>query len=291
LIVGVEEVFGEEIRDEFKKVTKPQQYKTVFHVVQDGTRSAIHKQLKIGDVDLRNRWTVVSRNYYDLTTATNKVFNATTQRNDNVFDEAIIYNLNSSLGSDSNLAFTMWFKPIFNTTFQSVHQTLINGLEGDKGILIETSRQEFRVTLNDQVYTYDLGATNLQTNPFYNSTDSIWYALVVNLSNQYNEMSVSMYKLNDIVNEGLPQNAPNRLDLVFNELTSIPSNLTWETSKQYNLHGGYMWMTNIRIFTKTIEVEQHQNVLQQYVVRDSDASILIDNAVPSIMLRKYSQSR
>ena len=291
LVVGVEEVFGEEIQQEFEKVTKPQQYKTVFHVVQDGIRSAIHKQLKIADVDLRNRWTVISRNYYDLTTAVNKVFNDTTQRNDNVFDEAIIYNLNSSLNSDSSLAFTMWFKPVFNTTFQSVHQTLINGLEGDKGILIETSRQEFRITLNDQVYAYDLGSTDLETNPFYNATDSMWFALVVNLSNQYSEMSVNIYRLNDIVNEGLPQNAPNRLDLVFNQLTSIPSNLTWETNKQYNLHGGYMWMTNIRVFTKTIEAEQHQNVLQQYVVRDSDSSILIDNAIPSIMLRKYSQSR
>ena len=234
---------------------------------------------------------MVSRNYYDLTTATNKVFNQTTQRYDNVFDEAIIYNLNSSLTEDANIAYTAWFKPILNTTFQTVHQTLINGLDGDKGILIETSRQQFRITLNDQIYTYDFGNIDNSENPFFEASDSTWYSMVVNISNQYNEMSVNIYKLKDEVNEGLPQNSPNRIESVFTELTTIPANLTWETSKQYNLQGGYMWMTNIRIFTKTIGSDQHQNVLQQYVVRDSHINILTDNAIPSIMLRKYSSSR
>lgn len=290
LVVGVEEVFGEEIQEEYEKVTKPQQYKTVFHVVQDGIRSAIHKKLKIADIDLRNRWTVISRNYYDLTTAGDKV-----EQQDGSyafeFDEAIIYNLNSSLASDNNLAYVGWFKPVLNTMFATTHQVILDGLDGDKGIMIETSRTEFRVTLNDQVYTYDFGDIDDQNNPFFEATDSMWFSMVVNVNNQYNEMSVNIYRLNDEVNEGLPQNAPNRLDLMFNETTTIPAGLSWETNKQYTLQGGYMYMTNLRIFTKTIEVEQHVNVLQQYVVRDSHLNILTDNAIPSIMLRKYSQGR
>lgn len=290
LVVGVEEVFGEEIQEEYEKVTKPQQYKTVFHVVQDGIRSAIHKKLKIADIDLRNRWTVISRNYYDLTTAGDKV-----EQQDGTyafeFDEAIIYNLNSSLAADNNLAYTGWFKPTLNTTFANTHQTLLDGLDGDKGIMIETSRVEFRITLNDQVYTYDFGAVDSQDNPFFEATDTMWFSMVINISNQYNEMSVNIYRLNDEVNEGLPQNAPNRLELMFNETTTIPVDLTWETDKQYTLRGGYMNMTNIRIFTKTIGAEQHTNVLQQYVVRDSHLNILTDNAIPSIMLRKYSQGK
>lgn len=290
LVVGVDEVFGEEIKEEFEKVTKPQQYKTVFHVVQDGIRSAINKNLKIADIDLRNRWTVISRNYYDLTTAGEKV-----EQQDGTyafeFDEAIIYNLNSSLAPDNNLAYVGWFKPMMNTTFANTHQTIIDGLDGDKGVMIETSRSEFRVTLNDQVYTYDLGSIDDVANPFFEATDTMWFAMVINISNQYNEMSVNIYRLKDEVNEGLPQNAPNRLELMFNELTTIPADLTWETEKQYALRGGYMHMTNIRIFTKTIESEQQVNVLQQYVVRDSHLNILTDNAIPSIMLRKYSTGR
>jgi hypothetical protein len=290
LVVGVEEVFGQEIQEEYEKVTKPQQYKTVFHVVQDGIRSAIHKKLKIADIDLRNRWTVISRNYYDLTTAGEKV-----EQQDGSyafeFDEAIIYNLNSSLASDNNLSYVGWFKPVLNTMFATTHQTILDGLDGDKGIMIETSRTEFRVTLNDQVYTYDFGTIDDQNNPFFEATDSMWFSMVINVNNQYNEMSVNIYRLNDDVNEGLPQNAPNRLDLVFNEITTIPAGLSWETNKQYALRGGYMYMTNMRIFTKTIEAEQQVNVLQQYVVRDSHLNILTDNAIPSIMLRKYNQGR
>ena len=290
LVVGVDEVFGEEVKEEFEKVTKPQQYKTVFHVVQDGIRSAINKNLKIADIDLRNRWTVISRNYYDLTTAGEKV-----EQQDGTyafeFDEAIIYNLNSSLAPDNNLAYVGWFKPMMNTTFANTHQTIVDGLDGDKGIMIETSRSEFRVTLNDQVYTYDLGSIDDAANPFFEATDTMWFAMVINISNQYNEMSVNIYRLKDEVNEGLPQNAPNRLELMFNELTTIPASLAWETEKQYALRGGYMHMTNIRIFTKTIESEQQVNVLQQYVVRDSHLNILTDNAIPSIMLRKYSTGR
>lgn len=290
LVVGVEEVFGQEIQEEYEKVTKPQQYKTVFHVVQDGIRSAIHKKLKIADIDLRNRWTVISRNYYDLTTAGEKV-----EQQDGSyafeFDEAIIYNLNSSLASDNNLSYVGWFKPVLNTMFATTRQTILDGLDGDKGIMIETSRTEFRVTLNDQVYTYDFGTIDDQNNPFFEATDSMWFSMVINVNNQYNEMSVNIYRLNDDVNEGLPQNAPNRLDLVFNETTTIPAGLSWETNKQYTLRGGYMYMTNMRIFTKTIEAEQQVNVLQQYVVRDSHLNILTDNAIPSIMLRKYNQGR
>lgn len=290
LVVGVEEVFGEEIKEEYEKVTKPQQYKTVFHVVQDGIRSAIHKKLKIADIDLRNRWTVVSRNYYDLTTAGDKVAQLDGSYSFE-FDEAVIYNLNSSLTIDNNLAYTGWFKPVLNTTFTSTHQILLDGLSGDKGIMIETSRTQFRVTLNDQVYTYDFGTINDPENPFFEATDTTWFSMVININNQYNEMSVNIYRLNDDVNEGLPQNAPNRLDLRFNETTTIPVGLSWETNKQYTLRGGYMHMTNVRIFTKTIEAEQQANVLQQYVVRDSHLNILTDNAIPSIMLRKYSQGR
>ena len=290
LVVGVEEVFGEEIQEEYEKVTKPQQYKTVFHVVQDGIRAAIHKKLKIADIDLRNRWTVISRNYYDLTTAGKRVEQQPGVFNFE-FDEAIIYNLNSSLASENNLAYTGWFKPILNTTFASTHQTILDGLDGDKGIMIETSRVEFRITLNDQVYTYDFGAIDSQDNPFFEATDTMWFSMVINISNQYNEMSINIYRLSDEVNEGLPQNSPNRLDIVFKETTTIPTELTWETDKQYTLRGGYMHMTNIRIFTKTIEAEQQTNILQQYVVRDSHLNILTDNAIPGIMLRKYSQGR
>ena len=63
---GIEEVFGEEIQAEQDKVTKPQQYKTIFSEVNDGTRYKIHNDLKIKDTEIRNQWTMVSKNCYDM---------------------------------------------------------------------------------------------------------------------------------------------------------------------------------------------------------------------------------
>ena len=54
---------------------------------------------------------------------------------------------------------------------------------------------------------------------------------------------------------------------------------------------GQLKQTNIRLFNKTIGQGQHRNMLQQYVVRDNQLASIIDNAIPSIQLRRYNQSR
>jgi hypothetical protein len=52
-----------------------------------------------------------------------------------------------------------------------------------------------------------------------------------------------------------------------------------------------MKITNVRMFKKPIESEQRLNILQQYVVRDNQLATIIDNAIPSIQLRRYNQAR
>ena len=54
---------------------------------------------------------------------------------------------------------------------------------------------------------------------------------------------------------------------------------------------GQLKLTNVRIFNRSIESEQRLNVLQQYIVRDNKYALVIDNAVPSINLRRYNQNR
>lgn len=279
LITGVDEIFGEEIQQEYDKVTKPDQYKTVFHIVQDGIRDAIHQELMIKDIDLRNRWTVISRNYYDFTGISNPG------------EDAVIYNLKSSLSSDANISYTGWFKPILNTTFNTTQQDLFHGYATSSGISLSTSRTNMVLNINETQFDIDLLAIDNSDNPFFEATDEDWFAYVINVSNTYNEIGLFIYKLDGTSNSGLPQSASNRLDKMFSYVDVIPAETSWDTNTQYSLRSGYMHMTNIRVFTKTIEEEQHANVLQQYVVRDSDLSILIDNAIPSIMLRKYGTPR
>ena len=52
-----------------------------------------------------------------------------------------------------------------------------------------------------------------------------------------------------------------------------------------------MYMTNIRLFEKTIELEQHQNIPTHYVVRDNQLAYLIDNAIPSLGYQKFYNAR
>ena len=66
LYTGVEEVFGEEIQDEYRQSTKPEQYHTMFSEVGDGTRERIHNSLVISDDELRNKWTIITKHHYDL---------------------------------------------------------------------------------------------------------------------------------------------------------------------------------------------------------------------------------
>ena len=66
LYTGVEEVFGAEQKEEYEKTTKSTQYQTVFSEVGDGVRDRIHNTLTISDRELRNKWTILSKNHYDL---------------------------------------------------------------------------------------------------------------------------------------------------------------------------------------------------------------------------------
>ena len=81
------------------------------------------------------------------------------------------------------------------------------------------------------------------------------------------------------------------LQEVMDATAEIPSAMGWNTKKQWSLMPGKLALTNFRLFKKTIGKDQHTNVLQQYVVRDNHLAHIIDNAVPSIQLRRYNQNR
>ena len=81
------------------------------------------------------------------------------------------------------------------------------------------------------------------------------------------------------------------LQEVLNQKVDLGSALGWVTDKQYSLMPGKLKLTNIRLFKKVIGQGQHRNVLQQYIVRDNQLADIIDNAIPSIQLRRYNQSR
>jgi hypothetical protein len=83
----------------------------------------------------------------------------------------------------------------------------------------------------------------------------------------------------------------NNLIEEFVETRPMTTPLTWNNNTNYGLRGNDMFMTNIRVFNKPIEYEQHSNVLNQYVVRDNQLAQVIDNAIPSLGFQKFANAR
>ena len=268
LFTGIEEVFGEEQKDEYAQSTKPEQYQTVFSEVGDGIRERIHNNLLISDKEIRNKWTIVSKNHYDLESVKDLGI------------ECLVYNKHSQLQVTDNLAFSAWFKP--NLTTASVEQTIFDGFEGGKGLKLTVNQTAIKAYINGEVLEY----------PFTGAIDNgSWYGLVYNLNNSYTNTGAYVYKLNSQSNTLTQMSVADTLVEVMDQTVDLSSAMGWVTPKKWSLMPGKLAITNIRLFTKVIGKDQHKNILQQYVVRDNRLAHIIDNAIPSIQLRKYNQSR
>ena len=273
LVVGVEELFGEETQDEFDKVTKPLQYHSTHHASEDGIRQFVHKTLEIKDHNLMNRWTVVSRNYYDLETIMNDPHQA----------PAVIYEQKSNLVEGENLAACFWFRtsPKFDRN-NDVYYDTIDGtnVEGN-GFIIKISRRDLMVRINNQDYIFN--------HDILFSSDK-WYTVMVNMSNTYGEVSCRISSLDPQINFNDPT-GPMELEEEFYHKLDLLSIQLWTTDVNWTLRGGALHITNIRVFNKTVEEEQQTNVLHQYVVRDAQHLVVADNAIPSLQLQKFNQVR
>lgn len=268
LVVGVEQIFGAEIQDEYTKTTDPQQLKTTSHQWDDGVRQNSAAPLRIVDYDLKNRWTIVSKNYYDLSSIAND-------------ETAIDYVQKASQSIDDNLALTAWISPHFDVNDNTKYQ-IINGDQFGVGFTARISSSKIEVSINAQVHTF-------LHNLILGSDE--WYGIIINMSNTFRELSINMYHLDNANNRNRPQDATNNLELQFSETRSVTQAFIWDLDRPYRLKGGKIKITNLRLWKKTIEEEQHHNILNQSLVRDAHLALIIDNAIPSLSYQRYSNSR
>lgn len=273
LITGVEEVFGEKQAEEMEKDTNPQQFQTVSTSYRDGIRMFVDQKLEIKDYDLKNRWTIVSKNYYDLNE----------MKTNNV---AVEYSVASKLASSDDMAITLWFSPKFNSS-DSTEYRLFGDLAALNGFNILLSNTEIIVEANTYEYRFTHNMS-LDTNT--------WYAMVLNINNKFLQLGASVYSLDEANNRGTsrpnrPQDGSNNLIEEFTETKEIGQPLVWDAGTNFHLRGNKMFMTNIRVFEKVVEYEQHHNILNQYVVRDNQLSLLIDNSIPSLGFQRFKSAR
>lgn len=121
ITLTTESLFGEEIREEEKKIAKPQQYGTINTLTQDPVRSYIYKDLPIVGYDLNNNWTIVFNHYYDLSSSFNYVPEFTTESGS--YRNAIRYKSLPKFSTGEELAYTCWFSMKNTYNPQSLSKT------------------------------------------------------------------------------------------------------------------------------------------------------------------------
>jgi len=272
LTTGIEEIFGEQIGAEYEKNTKPDQFQTVSTSYKDGIREFISKDLSIIDFDLKNRWTVVSKNYYDLTEIA-------------LGDNVLQYDTISKVEPNQNIAFTGWFKPQFDASSTEEYF-----LFGDN-----TALTGYKMYISNTTFKIMVNGDTIELTHNISLDSNKWYSYIINISNEFLTTGVYIYSLDlqsNVLSAGsLPQSGSNNLVLEFDKIIQNVSPISWDSPSKYILRGNDMYMTNIRVFNTPIELEQHINVLNQYVVRDNQLATIIDNAIPSLGFQKFANAK
>lgn len=349
-----EEVYGEELEDDFAKSRKPQQYNTIGMGDDDFLRSELDSDVEVVSENINNNWTIVSKNYYDMTFASTGIANGAL---------AVKYREQVNIESTDDQAYTMWFKSQLEEdstaskiadiaengngymrieltsagafevndivtisgsgSYNGIHRVrnvmsstiyvldtiyvedtsftpttnskmkymntayLMYGYNTSSptsiGMFIQIIRGYMIVNLNNTDYVFDLGVSDYD--------DDTWYSVVVNLNNKFSQLGAYLYKLDKPLTFTNPQAQTTELEQVFKEVRSLPSAVEIKPSDGYSLITGDIYLTNVRVFRKAIEEEDHSIILNQYVVRDTQYAILVDNATPRLKLPKFPNPR
>ena len=259
LTLSTSELFGEEVERESAKITKHQQYITITEEM-DPTRASVHRLLPIARADVHNNWTLVSEGYYDLESLYNAAGSVT----------AVTYRTKAAMGASDSRSFTCWFVPRDNTKAVDYNRPLLRGRNSaGQGLDIDlifsgaaaSPGNTIRVTWNNNQYDFDLGMT-LGT--------STWYALVVNLSNEFLQVGANLWKMH-------PKIQTSELRLAYRSVQTATL-ATFDIDQAYTIVASPILLTNVRLFNEMIEDEHQSNVLNQLIVNDADKAFVIDNS-------------
>lgn len=270
LTLTTEELFGEEMKSEIERITKPQQYVTITHD-SDPVREKVLRSLPITKWDFYNNWTLIFEHYYDL----NSVF----KEYKGQFVEVVGYRKKAKMLENSNASFTCWFNPLLNTSNSDKQRPLLKGIDNITGkgvdiILIfeNNGTSKIKLIINSNTYEFTLQqAINKDT----------WYALVVNWSNEFDQASVDLYTQT--------QNT-SHLIKISHEIKTIISEV-YDVDFNYKILASPLNLSSIRLFDEMISEEKQNLVLNQMIVKDSEKAIIIDSCRPLLRLPRITKPK
>lgn len=263
----IEQLFGNDIQMDKDSIANKQQHTTL---TKDPIRleynAIINKEL------IENSSTIVSKSNYDLSTVG--------------FGEAAVeyFNLKSVLKVSDNIGFTCWFN-INNYIIDEVYNLFDYYDSADNiGWNANLKNDRISVQLNGDEYTFDL----LGTNDVLALEEETWYGYVLNIDQRQRTISQYVYKRN----VDFEEDATRLSSTILREVYSNTQKMTPVDYEIENINpvvlGSDMRMTNIRLFDEIIPLDQHNKILNEYIIRnDSKYLVFGDNATAKLSLPNF----
>ena len=266
----MDELFGIENNQDKAAIANKQQFTPL-------TRDPIRLEYKASiDKELiENSSTIISKSNYDLSTV-------------DYGQVAVKYkNFDSVFSVSDNIGYIIWFN-INNYISDEVYNFMNHYDDTNSlGWKVNLSNDAINVTLNSDVYTYDLmGSPSINNIALEEET---WYCYVLNIDQRQKTMDQFIYK-RDVDDESDAGNLTSTiLRKVYNNSQNItPINYQIEGGETCKILASDMKITNIRMFTDIIPAEQHNKICNQYVIRDdSKYLVFADNATTRLYLPKF----
>lgn len=265
----IDELFGVENNQDKASIANKQQFAPL-------TKDPIRLEYK-AQIDkelIENSSTIISKANYDLSTV-------------NYQEVAVKYqNLDPILSVSDNIGYQIWFR-INNYITDEVYNFInyydsVNSL----GWKLNLSNDSLSLTLNSDVYNFDLlGYPSDQNIALLEDT---WYCLVVNIEQRQRKIDYYIYKRN-VEDEDDAANLTNTiLRKVYGGSETITPISYQIENNTCEILASDMSVTNIRMFTEPIPEDQHNKILNQYIIRDdSKYLIFADNATTRLYLPKF----
>lgn len=236
------------------------------------TRDLIVKEL------IENSTNIISKQHYDFS-------NALKGGSVNTVTEVIKYKgIDARLKISDNFAFCTWFN-INNYVEDEVYNFFdYYNTDNNIGWKINLSNDIITMDINSDSYEFNLGSSP-GIEALY---EDVWYCYIVNVDQRNRKINQYIYK-RDVENEDDAKYSPSTI------LKLVYSDEQVQTPVQYELEEtspriliSDIKMTNLRLFTDVVPVEEHSKILNQYVIAD-DAKYLVfaDNANLKIVLPNF----
>lgn len=204
-------------------------------------------------------------------------------------ETSILYNSAPQLNSDSvqNLSYTA----LFNLNTGSDVVQFLNGYdnESQKGFKISG---QFSKYFNDEpegdfTLSIDINSTN-KSATVSNLKSGEWYAIVVSISNEFNQCGLYIYSISEDIADVINHN---EFNLILESKASIPLSEFNLPSTKYYIPSSNMWIANIRLFNTMIKEDQHEFILSQQYIKDESKLLIIDNCKPQLNLPYIAKNK